>query len=260
MIRRGLVLLALLGALAGALASTAAGAPRRARLAGFACHSTLDPGARTVSVTSVMRPVAHTHTLSVRVSLLQLRPGSARAVNLGRTGDLGRWLTPADPTLGQRPADVWKLAKTVSDVDAPAGYRFRVDFRWLGRGGAVLATDSRTTPLCHERELRPDLLVRQVIVTPSAGHPRRDRYLAVVANRGVTASGPFAVSFTPGTGAASTRKTVASLLPGAHVRVPFSGPACRAASPPTVVVDAAGQVDDFDRSNNTLTVACPTGA
>jgi hypothetical protein len=213
-----------------------------------------------VAVTSVMRPVAHTRTLSVRFSLLQRTPGSAQAVDVGQTGDLGRWLTPADPTLGRRPADVWKLAKSVSDVDAPAAYRFQVDFRWLGRGATVLATDSRKTPWCHERELRPDLLVRRVIVNPSAGHPRRDRYVAVVANRGATASGQFSVSFTPGTGAAATRRTVASLLPGGQVRVTFSGPACRAASPPTVVADAAGQVDDFDRSNNALTVACPAGA
>jgi hypothetical protein len=204
-----------------------------------------------------MRPVAHTRTLSVRFSLLARAPGATQPVSVGDTGDLGRWLTPADPTLGRRPDDVWKLAKSVSDVDAPAAYRFRVDFRWLGRGGTVLATDSRKTPLCHERELRPDLLVRRVIVTPSAGHPRRARYVAVVANRGATASGPFSVSFAPGTGAGDTVRSVPSLRPGVQARVSFTGPACRAASPPTVVADAADRVDDFDRSNNALTVACP---
>ncbi|HEY1522224.1 MAG TPA: CARDB domain-containing protein [Solirubrobacteraceae bacterium] len=252
----------LLAALVTLVAAAPAGAsaPPRARLAHFACHSTRDPSTRTVSVISVMRPISATRKLSVRFSLLERKPGATRPVSLGASGDLGRWLTPADPTLGQRPQDVWKLAKSVSDVDAPAAYRFRVDFRWLGRDGAVLGTASLRTPLCHERELRPDLLVGRVIVTPRHGHPHgggRTRYVAVIANHGASASGPFTVSFTPGTGAAPSTKSVASLAPGAHVRVPFAGPACRAASPPTVVADAADQVDDFDRSNNTLTVACP---
>jgi hypothetical protein len=260
MIRCILASLAALGAAGGAVAAAAplaAGAPPRARLAGFACHSTLDPTSRSVSVTSVMRPVPGTQTLSVRFSLLERTPGAAQAVSVGESGDLGRWLTPSDPTLGRRPHDVWKLAKSVSDLDAPAAYRFAVDFRWVGQGGAVLSTGSLRTPLCHERELRPDLLVRRVIVTPAAARSRRMRYVAVIANRGATASGGFSVSFTPGTGAAAKSKQVGSLAPGAHVRVPFTGPVCRAASPPTVVADAADQVDDFDRSNNTLTVACP---
>ena len=65
------------------------------------------------------------------------------------------------------------------------------------------------------------------------------------------------MSFSPGTGGAATRKAVASLRPGGQARVAFQGPACQAASPPTVVADPTGRVADYDRSNNTLTVACP---
>jgi hypothetical protein len=271
----GLTALAAMGAGAALAAAPAAGArthgarghaaapapanPTTAALTGFACASTLDPTQRTVSVTSVMRPVPGTRTLAVKFSLLERAPGAAELHSVV-TGDLGQWLAPADPTLGSRAKDIWKLAKTVSDVDAPAAYRFSVAFRWEGTGGRVLAVASRRTPLCSERELRPDVLVARVIVRPSAHHPRRGgraRYVAVVANRGLTASGPFSVVFTPGTGARALTRTVASLPPGARLRVSFAGPACQAASPPTVAADPAGQVDDYDRSNNMLTVACP---
>jgi hypothetical protein len=243
----------------GAHGDAAAPAPANANtatLTGFRCDSTLDPTGRTVSVTSVMRPVPGTHTLAVKFSLLERAPGAAELQSVD-TGDLGRWLAPADPTLGSRANDIWKLAKSVSDVEAPAAYRFSVAFRWEGTGGRVLAIASRRTPLCRERELRPDVLVARVIVDPSGRHPRRARYVAVIANRGLTASGPFSVVFTPGTGARALTRTLASLRPGARVRVPFEGPACQAASPPTVAADPAGQVDDYDRSNNMLTVACP---
>jgi hypothetical protein len=211
-----------------------------------------------VSVTSVMRHVPGTRTLSVRFTLLQRLPGEA--AQTVTDGDLGQWLTPADPTLGRRDADVWKLAKSVSDVDAPASYRFRVAFRWEGADGRVLARRHLETRSCALRELRPDVLVRGVTVRPVAGHPRRDRYAVLVANRGRTASGPFSVQFTARVGGTPQTAAVASLGPGAHARLSFRGPVCDAESPPTVVADPTDQVDDYDRSNNTFSVRCPTAA
>ena len=238
-------------------ASAAAGTPPRAQLTQFACHSAVDPARRTVSVTSVMRPISKTRALSVRFELLQQPAGASTPHLVGRTGGLGVWVSPADRTLGRRPGDVWKLAKPVSDVDAPAGYRFRVEFRWLGAHGRVLAVVTRQTGRCDERELRPDVLVKQVGVRAIPGHPAKDRYVAVIANRGASASGPFSVLFTPRAGAAGQTRAVASLPAHATLRTVFTGLACNATSPPTVVADPGNQVDDANRSNNALTVACP---
>jgi large subunit ribosomal protein L31 len=258
--RRFLLAAALMCAAAASLlgsgaTATAGAAARRAVLVHLDCRSTLDPTLRRVSVVSVMRPVPHTRSLSVRVSLLETLPGTAPTAVTD--GDLGRWLTPADPTLGQRPADVWKLAKAVYGVAAPARYRFRVQFRWIGPDGRVLLRATRQTPSCAERELRPDLLVRHVGVQPLVHHPHRERYVAVVANRGLTATGPFSVLFTPGVTGAPQSAAVASLGPGQRVRVAFIGPVCDPTAPPSVVADPTDAVDDFDRSNNTLTVVCP---
>lgn len=269
-------LLPRLGACAAALTALAAVAPATlaqtttpvspartpvpAALTRIACHSTLVPGARSVSVTSVMRHLPGTQSLQVRFTLLEKQPGSPpkRVAD----GDLGRWLSPSDPTLGRLPADVWKLTKTVYNVDAPARYRFRVAFRWRGAGGRQLAIRTLRTGACAERDLRPDVLVRRVRVRALALAPGLARYTALIANRGGSPSGAFLVQFVPGAASGGTAQTasVASLRPGARTRLSFTGAACEAQSPPTVVADPTDEVDDANRSNNVFTVHCPAAA
>ena len=47
-------------------------------------------------------------------------------------------------------------------------------------------------------ELRPDLLVSSITVTPISGDPAHDLYTAVIANDGNSGAGPFEVLFAPG--------------------------------------------------------------
>jgi hypothetical protein len=130
----------------------------------------------------------------------------------------------------------------------------------LGADGLILRTATLESSSCSIKELRPDLAVRSVRVSSIAGAPTRDRYLAVVVNQGASASGPFSLLFDPGlTGATAQTKAVASLTPGESAKVRFTGPVCNAASPPTIVADPTGTVDESDRSNNALTVTCPAG-
>jgi hypothetical protein len=218
-------------------------------------HSTLDPTLRKVSVESVMGHLPGTRTLSARFALIEQRPGEPPQSVAG--GDLGRWLTPAISSLGRNPDDVWRLAKVVYDVDAPAEYYFEVGFRWIGIGGRTLARSTLQTGDCTVRELRPDVLVRRVRVVAVTGRLQPEIYVATIANAGATASGPFSVQFTPGAGAASESRSVPSLAPRQSHRVAFPGPVCDAADPPTVVADPGDAVDDANRANNTLTVSCP---
>jgi hypothetical protein len=256
--RRFLPLMALLGLVATTtvIASAAARTPPRVRLAAFACQRALDPPNRSVSVKAVMRPVAGTRALGLKFDLLQNAAGTTRT--LAGAGDLGIWLSPKDPTLGRRPGDIWVLTKSVSNLEAPAGYRFRVTFRWLGARDKLLGTAVRQSPRCTEPELRPDVLVRSVVVTAIAHKPHKQRYMAVIANRGASRAGPFQVLFTPGGGSASQTHTVTRIDAHSTQRLSFVGPPCNAASPPTVVADAADQVDDLTRDNNAMTVTCPS--
>ncbi len=263
-ISRALAVLGVAGGLtAGALALTLTIDARPARatpappasLTAIACRSTLDPTSRRVSVESVMGHLPGTRTLSARLVLIEQQPGQPAQPVAG--GDLGRWLTPAIPTLGRNPDDVWRLAKAVYDIGAPAAYHFVVEFRWIGVGGRILAHRTLSSDACTVRELRPNLLVRSVRVVALARAPHHERYVATIVNAGATASGPFSVSFTPATGIPAHTQPVASLAPHSGEPVTFIGPLCDPADPPTVIADPGGAVDDFNRADNTLTVSCP---
>lgn len=229
----------------------------RTRLRDFHCQRALDPGARNVTVTAVMRPLPGTRKLQVKFGLLR-RIRRGRPFRLVRGPGLGTWTSPANPTLGQRPGDVWIVNHPVYDLAGPATYRFRVSFRWIGAGGHVLGTVSRPSPNCYEPELRPDLAVRSITPAPIAGSTTRERFVVAIHNRGKTGAGPFEVQLTDGQSAQAV--TVASLASGATIRKGFRGPVCRAGGTVTAVADPTNMVDDFNRSNNRLTLTCSASA
>lgn len=267
------VLAGMVGAVAAALAVVPAAwadRPRaatdgpRAQLTKYACVRALAPANRSISVQAVMRPLPGTDRLQLKFDLLQrlATPGSAgTAPQTGvRAGDLGVWISPADRTLGRLPGDVWRLNKIVLNLDAPAVYRLRVAFRWLDASGQVLGTAIRLSPRCRQPELRPDLLVQSLTVAPDPAHPKLDLYSAVLANHGVTGAGPFEVLFTPGDGAPAVIRSVRFLGGHRTRQMTFEGAACDPADPPTLTVDAADQIDDYDRTNNEMTARCPAAS
>ncbi len=243
------VLLAGTPALAQAATSSSTAA-----LTDSTCQRTVDPAFRAMSVTANMRPVTGTRAMRLQFVLLESHAvhGRYRVVH---GHNLGRWLVPSPPTLGQRPGDLWQVAHPVALLAAPAFYRLKVTFRWLGSDGKRLAQAVELTPVCHQLELRPDLLATGVTLPD----PGQDTYIVSVENRGLTGAGPFAVALTPPGGATVTR-TVAWLGHHARRKIRFVAPACTAGETITVVVDPEGAVADYDRSNNTLVVSCPATA
>jgi hypothetical protein len=237
------------------VASVSAAAPPRSQLSAFTCTHALDPGARAVAVKATMRPLAGTRKMAIRFELLQRSPGLPVQEVSG--GDLGVWRTPPNPTLGQLPGDVWRLQKSVYNLQVPFTYQFRVSFRWSGLHGKVLGTASRDTHTCRQLELRPDLTVTSITVSAITGHPKKELYTAVIANQGLTGAGPFQVLFAPGDTSAPTTDTITFLGPGKARTLSFVGPLCDSANPPTVSADSASEVDDFDRTNNVVPAVCP---
>jgi hypothetical protein len=232
----------------------------KARLREPVCQKALDPGQRSVSVTAVMRPVSGTQKLQIRFSLFtKTTPGTTFSEVHG--GDLGTWISPTQPTLGRRKADVWVLNHPVADLPAPAVYRFQVAFRWIGKHNRVLGTVVRNGPRCFQQELRPDLQVQGVTVTPNA-KGTKDRYDVTVDNGGLTAAGPFIVNFTYQDPTTQTPVVAPLNVPalGSHksVLLHWAGPVCKPTAPPTIDVDPAGQVDDYNTVNNTYQVVCPS--
>jgi hypothetical protein len=152
-VRRFLIISAV--ALAGALVAPigAASEPPRATLSGFQCHQASNALDRWIAVTAVMRPVTGTEHMALKFQLLRKTAGSSGFVNVPGPpeSDLGKWRYPPDPTLGQHPNDVWQKNKPVINLPAPAVYRFRVSFRWIGTAGSVLGTTVRLSPRCDQR-------------------------------------------------------------------------------------------------------------
>jgi CARDB len=248
---RSLITAAAMAVVATVTVTPAAATTSHAVLRGFGCQHAFDPPGRGVSVTAVMRPITGTLRLQVRFELL-MKAKSARRFTAISGRDLGNWLSPAISTLGQRPGDVWILRKPVVDLVAPAAYRFRVHFRWLGAHSRVLATATRQTGTCQQLELRPDLVVQSIAVQSVLDKPKLNRYVARIVNRGASAAGPFEVLIAP----AGRTKSVAGLGSHSSTLVSFTGPACATTSPPTIEADPYDQVDDYDRLNNQLTAVC----
>ena len=238
------------------VATSATGAQPRALLRGFSCHRAMDPASRSVAVTAVMRPLVGTRHMAVKLDLL-MSTGSGTAQKVVRAGDLGVWITPKNPTLGQLPGDVWNLQKSVVDLAAPATYRFRVTYRWTGTSAHVLGTTVRFSHTCRQRELRPDLAVTSIDVSPDPANPNRDDYSAVIANLGNSSAGPFDVLFATADGTVTKTDTITLLKGHASVTDNFGGPICTAANDPTITADSTDEVDDLNRDNNSLLAVCP---
>ena len=237
----------------GVIAATSVNAdPPRSQLNKFMCVSALDPPSRAISVTAVMRPVTGTSKLQIKFQLYS-RSSSTRPFTRVRGGDLNRWVSPSDPTLGQRSADVWTVIKQIVDLKAPAAYRVRAIFRWIGAHNKVLGTTVRTSPSCYQPELRPDLQVKTINVEAVPGNADANEYVAVIRNRGATAAGPFQVQFIDGSVVKS--HSVTSLPAHSTIHQRFLGPLCTS-GPATVTADPVDAVDDYDRANNSLSVTC----
>lgn len=253
----GSLALALGGGGTAAAAAISSSVPPRASLSTFVCQTAVNPLSRGIAVTAVMRPVPSTKSMQVRFELMRMgRHAAAFHPLRTRRGNLGKWISPGIPTLGQLPSDVWKPTGQVANLPAPDYYRLKVSFRWLGTGGLKLGQAVRLTPVCYEPELRPDLVVRSIGIAPLPSKPGNDAYDAVIANRGATAAGPFQVSLAEAQTVVDTI-TLPELSSHKTRHAHLIGPACSTGEVITVTADPAHQVDVWDRTNSALSVVCP---
>jgi hypothetical protein len=135
------------GGVATAGASTVQ--PPRASLQYPICQTASNSLDRLVAVTAVMRPITGTAHMQLQFELFE-KPRGTYTYSEVMGGDLGRWVSPGNPTLGQRPDDVWKRQKQVVNLAGPALYRFHVGFRWTGAHGETLRTESRWGETCSQ--------------------------------------------------------------------------------------------------------------
>lgn len=239
-----------------AMAAPSPAAASQTQLTNTVCHRALDPTSRRLALTAVMRPVSGTESMAMMFDLERstTRTGTFAIVR-GRGLDV--WVHPANPTLGQRAGDIWRLNQKVSNLSGSAYYRFRVAFRWTGANHKPLATVSEFGPLCYQPELRPDLQVQSITVKPVSDDPSEDNYTALIVNRGRTGAGPFELELElPSAAPHST--TVPGLAAHAKRTEEIEAPACTPGSQVTMIADPSGAIDDYDRANATLAISCPS--
>jgi uncharacterized repeat protein (TIGR01451 family) len=232
--------------------------PYGAQLA--SCRRSPRIAGRVATVSAMMRPVHGGTHLALRISLYQRPLAAGRWALRSDVPGLGAWTTPSDPTIGSRPADVFKYRQAVARLVVPFAYRFRVELRWSDSAGKVVRRAASKTAICREPDLRPDLTIDRVDVTPLLRASDHARYAVTIRNAGrstvrdvvVGASFPSQPTFAPVTVTAPGR-----LAPAASVVVTFSGPTCSVVAPPAFTVDPSNAIEESDEGNNALTAVCP---
>ena len=225
--------------------------PYGARLA--SCRRSPAIAGRVATVAATMQPMHGGTHLALRVSLYQRPLGPGRWTLRSDVPGLGAWVTPSDPTIGSRAADVFKYRQAVARLVVPFAYRFRVDFRWSDGDGKVVHQARAVTASCREPDLRPDLVVANVDVTGTRAADRV-RYVVTIRNDGRSgARGVLVSSSLPG----GDSHPAGRIGPGGSATVSFVGPPCAAMpAPPAFTVDPANAIEESREDDNTLAADC----
>src|SRR5215210_3333399 len=245
---RRFVITALLAAALWPSAASAAPAAVVGNARLLACESSLDPADRLATFEGRMRAARAAARLQMRFTLQTRTSDRSRWHALPAPG-FGRWLT-SDPGVGR-----YVYTKRVVALAAPAQYRTLVRFRWLDGRGDRIARDRATSPVCRQRDLRPNLRPLGIEARPGADAAHA-RYVVPVENRGRTEAGPFDVSVAVD-GTTLTPEQAPELAAGESALVEVEGPPCSPGQILTVDVDPTGAVDERAEADNRFSAPCP---
>lgn len=211
------------------------------------CDTGLLAVERAAVFTASMPSVPKAVTMEMRFDL-QERDGLLGPFRTLDVENFGRWERSEPNVAG------FVYSKRVEALLAPSAYRVKVRFKWLDAGGATVKSARRTSVLCRQPDLRPDLRVMRVHVGTAADGG--GIYRVTVRNAGETSVvTPFLVAL--GGSAARQEQAVQALAAGATANLVFRGPPCVAGALVVARVDAARSVDEADERNNVARATCP---
>jgi hypothetical protein len=219
-----------------ALAAPAQAAP--AKVALTACV----PKERAADFEARMGEVHGAVALKMRFTL-QVRKSGQKAFHRVAAPGFRSWTTAAPGTTS------WVFTRRVEALLGPAKYRALVRFQWLDENGEAIAHAKRYSHPCKQPDHRPNLKVKAL--SREGGH----RYVALVTNNGLTATGPFDLQVAVGETLLEP-VTLESLEPGAQKLVKVRGPRCAAGTAVTATADPLDLVDERSEADNAFTLAC----
>src|SRR5919197_5522231 len=244
--RSAALLIAVL-ALAAPGAAHAQAPPLRAKLT--ACLSGPEATDRAVTFTGSMPAIKGTKRMWMRFDLQQRIPPAVRFNGLTVPG-LGVWQKSAP---GRSSGFVFN--QRVQALAAPGAYRAIVRFRWYGKGGTLLRSAKRTTPICTQPDQRPNL-VADDLDAARGPEPGQATYFLLVRNDGRTAAAPFDVGLNVGGADQPVQRLAAGLAAGAEQTVTFVAPLCAPRSTLRFTLDAGGEVAESAEADDVVERPC----
>jgi hypothetical protein len=145
--------------------------------------------------------------------------------------------------------------KQVANLPAGGDARAIVSFRWIGAGGAIVKHTHLRTPLCHQPDLRADLVVGGLTAQPAAD-PAKATYVVTVRNDGDGDAAAFEAALSIGA-SAQPAQSLSGLAAGDASTVTFTGPRCAAGEALTVRLDPGDRIDESDETDDVRTFPCP---
>ena len=207
------------------------------------CQTSPLPAQRVASFVGSMPAIDGAARMQMRFDLERRRPYERKWRPLRGVQGFGVWETALPERAG------FVFHKRVDGLRVPASYRARVRFRWSRADGSIVRRARRTTPVCAQPDLRPDLAPGRLRAVLDA-RPAFAVYTLVVRNEGRSAAGPFSVRVAGGV------TEVTELAAGAQVEVPVVAVACAPGSTVLAIVDSDRRVAEADEHNG-LRRSCP---
>lgn len=212
------------------------------------CSTSMSEGKRFLVVQGRMRAVRGTDRMQIAFELRVRTPDRAGFRRLQAPG-FGTWNTASAA------ARRYVFDKRVENLAAPAEYRMVVRFRWLDSDGEILEAARRTTKVCDQPDLRPDLSTRRVTIAPGP-EPGTSRYVILVHNRGGSAAGPFGVTLKIGARTLPA-ESVLGLPAAGRTELEVFAPRCASGEIVAVQVDSEGAIEEASEADNALARTCP---
>jgi hypothetical protein len=180
--------------------------------------------------------------MKMRFTLQARKPGKKTYKRVAAPG-FSSWTTAAAGT------SRYVFTRRVEGLIGPARYRALVRFRWIDARGKVILTAKRHSKACWQPDHRPNLKVKAL------SREGKRRYVALVANNGRTATGPFDLQVAVGDTLLDP-VPVLGLEPGTQTLVTVRGPVCTTGTSLTATADPLNRVDERNENDNAFTVPC----
>jgi len=200
------------------------------------------PRERAAEFQARMAAVEGAARMKMRFTLQVRKPGKAAFRRVAAPG-FGVWTT-ADP--GTRR---YGFTRRVEALIGPASYRAVVRFRWLDARGRTVANATAHSRACKQPDHRPNLTVRALSMEGARN------YVALVANNGHSASGPFDLQVALPDQVLGPI-VVDNLEPGKQQLVRFRGPRCKPGTSITATADPLDAIAERVETDNAFTATC----